>query len=399
MAACGVNQNSGGDCEDCVQVVKTTKRVRVPCHRNTYKSYTVKVPRQVNEKVARTVNYTDYETRTKQVPYTAMRPEQRVRVENQNYQVPVQKCVTKMVSVTRKVPRTIYVDVTTQVPKQQSVTSMETRTRQVKIPYTVQVPETRYRSEQYQAPVQKSKVVYDNVCKTVYDTQVRTRCEPKVTYVTKEIPVYNVVARPAQPCPPGMPCGADGGAGAAVGGAAAGGAVVMGPNGGGMAVGGAAIGGAAVGGGMAGAGGAQMGGVAVMGPNGGGMAVGGGSMGGAVVGGGGYGGGMDGGMGGGSMGGMAVGGGAVGGGMAVGGGGGGMAVGGAAMGGMAVGGGGGYGSGGSGFNPGSGGAGQYQQEFNSIDTNGDGMISAQEYAAARQPPSGGGGGCAPQPPL
>merc|ERR1719436_1219497 len=303
MAVCGgastLPAPAGGDCEDCVQVVKTTKRVRVPCHRNTYKSYTVKVPRQVNEKVARTVNYTDYECRTKQVPYTAMRPEQRVRVENQNYQVPVQKCVTKMVSVTRKVPRTIYVDVTTQVPKQESVTSMETRTRQVKIPYTVNVPETRYRSEQYQAPVQKSKVVYDNVTKTVYDTQVRTRCEPKVTFVTKEIPVYNVVARPAQPCPPGMPCGADGGA-AAVGGAAVGGAAVVGPNGGMAAVGGAAVGGAAVGGGSMAVGGAHMGGAAVVGPNGGGMAVGGGSMGGMAVGGGGMA------VGGASMGGAAV---------------------------------------------------------------------------------------------
>jgi len=203
--------NDDGDCEDCVQVVKTTKRVRVPCHRNTYKSYTVKVPRQVNEQVARTVNYTDYENRTKQVPYTTNRTEQRMRVENQNYQVPVQKCTTRMVSVTRKVPRTIYVDVTTQVPKQETTTVMENRTRQVKIPYTVNVPETRYRTENYQVPVTKQKTVFDNVTKTVYDTQVRTRCEPKVTYVTKEIPVYNVVARPAQPCPPGMPCGNDGG--------------------------------------------------------------------------------------------------------------------------------------------------------------------------------------------
>merc|ERR1719499_2278921 len=62
-----------GDCEDCVQVVKTTKRVRVPCHRNTYKSYTVKVPRQVTEQVERKVNYTDYESRQKQVPYTINR--------------------------------------------------------------------------------------------------------------------------------------------------------------------------------------------------------------------------------------------------------------------------------------------------------------------------------------
>merc|ERR1719266_750216 len=93
------------------------------------------------------------------------------------------------------------------------------------------------------------------------------------------------------------------------------------------------------------------------------------------------------------------------------------------------------GSGGSGFNAGGGGgiSAQYRTEFNSIDTNNDGMISAAEYAAARSGPnaaalSGGGamggamgggsfsgaasggmgggamggasmgGGCAPQPP-
>merc|ERR1719410_755152 len=107
-----------------------------------------------------------------------------------------------MINVTKKVPKTIYVDVTAQVPKQETITNMEERTRQVKIPYTVTIPETKYRTEQYQVPVQRSKTVMDKVTKTVYDTQVRTRCEPKVTYVTKEIPVYNVIARPAQPCPP-----------------------------------------------------------------------------------------------------------------------------------------------------------------------------------------------------
>jgi len=338
-------------------VVKTTKRVRVPCHRNTYKSYTVKVPRQVNERVPRTVNYTDYETKCKQVPYTAMRSEQRVRVENQPYQVPVQKCVTKMVSVTRKVPRTIYVDVTTQVPKQESQTVMETRTRAVKIPYTVQVPETRYRSEQYQAPVQKSKVVFDNVSKTVYDTQVRTRCEPKVTFVTKEIPVYNVVARPAQPCPPGMPCGADAGAaGGAAMGAASGAAMgaSMGASMGDAAMGGVAVGGAAMSG--AAMSGAAMGDASMASASMGGVSMAGASMGGVAMNGGGM---------------------AMGGGM------------------------GGYGgaSAGGGYNGGASAAvnvsSQYRQEFNSIDTNNDGMISAQEYAAARQGPSGS----APQPPM
>lgn len=215
MAACNAGQApvDGGDCEDCVQVVKTTKRVRVPCHRNTFKQYTVKVPRQVTEKVARTVQYTEMENRTKQVPYTVNRQEQRIRMEEQKYQVPVQKTITKMVTVTRKVPKTIYVNVTSQVPKTETVTNMETRTRQVKIPYTVNVPEQKFRTVSYQEPVNKCKTVMDNVTKTVFDTQVRTRCEPKVTYVTKTIPVYNVVARPAQPCPPDADCGQNNGGG------------------------------------------------------------------------------------------------------------------------------------------------------------------------------------------
>merc|ERR1719461_1064738 len=103
-----------------------------------------------------------------------MKSKQCTQMQNQSYQVPVQKTTTKMVSVTKKVPKTIYVDVTTQVPKQCTQTVMET--------------------------LQKTKTAMQSRTKTVYDTQVRTKCEPKVTYVTKEIPVYNVVARPAQPC-------------------------------------------------------------------------------------------------------------------------------------------------------------------------------------------------------
>merc|ERR1719419_1572382 len=47
----------------------------------------------------------------------------------------------------------------------------------------------------------------DTKIKTVYDTQVRTRCVPETKIVTKQIPVYNVVATPAPPCPPGADCG------------------------------------------------------------------------------------------------------------------------------------------------------------------------------------------------
>merc|ERR1719431_1423559 len=164
------------------------------------------VPRQVTEKVPRTVNYTDYETRSKQVPYTVNRSEQRTRMETQKYTVPV-TTNTRMVPVTKKVPKTIYVDVTENVPQQYTTTTMQTRERQVPVPYYVNVPETKYRTVTEQVPVQRTKVQMDTVMKTVFDSQVRTRCVPETKMVTKQIPVYNVVARPAPPCPPGADCG------------------------------------------------------------------------------------------------------------------------------------------------------------------------------------------------
>jgi len=179
MAACGAGQQE--DCGDCVQVVRDTKTVEVPCTRNTYQKYTVQVPRAVTEQIPRTVTYTDYETRQKQVPYTVNRSERRTRMETQTYQVPVTKYYKKTV--------------------------METRTRQVPVPYYVNVPETKYRTVSEQVPVQKSKVQMENVVKTVYDTQTRTRCVPETRIVSKQIPVYNVVAKPAPPCPPGTECG------------------------------------------------------------------------------------------------------------------------------------------------------------------------------------------------
>jgi len=183
MAACGSGQE---DCGDCVQVVRDTKTVEVPCTRNTYQKYTVQVPRTVTEKVPRTVTYTDYETRQKQVPYTVNRSERRTRMETQTYQVPVTKYYKRTV--------------------------METRERQVPVPYYVNIPETKYRTVTEQVPVQRSKVQMENVVKTVYDTQTRTRCVPETKIVTKQIPVYNVVPKPPPPCPPGINIG-DSGAG------------------------------------------------------------------------------------------------------------------------------------------------------------------------------------------
>merc|ERR1719245_6298 len=195
----------GGDCEDCVKVVRSTKKVRVPCHRNEYKQYTVKVPRQVDTQVPETVKYTDYEMRCKQVPYQATEKVTKYRDEQRPYKVPVTKQVTKMVDCVKKVPKTIYVDVTTKVPKKVCVTEMETKYRTVKIPYTVDKCVTKYKSQPVKVPVCKTKTVMKCVKKTVFDTEVRTKCVPKVTYVTKEVPVFTVVAKPAQPCPPEKP--------------------------------------------------------------------------------------------------------------------------------------------------------------------------------------------------
>jgi len=199
MSACGYQRE---DCDDYVTVVRKYKTVQIPCTRNTYKTYTVKVPRQVSEQVPRTVRYTDYESRSKQVPYTVQRSEKRTRMETQKYTVPVTTTNTRMVPVTKKVPKTIYVDVTEHVPQQYTTTTMQTRERQVPVPYYVNVPETKYRTVTEQVPVHRTKVQMDTVQKTVFDTQVRTRCTPETKMVVKQIPVYSVVARPAPQCPP-----------------------------------------------------------------------------------------------------------------------------------------------------------------------------------------------------
>merc|ERR1719204_85394 len=65
--------------QNAVDLRVSTQKVTVPCTRNTYKQYTVKVPRVVREKVPRTVKYVDMEKRTKTVPYTVNRTETRYR--------------------------------------------------------------------------------------------------------------------------------------------------------------------------------------------------------------------------------------------------------------------------------------------------------------------------------
>merc|ERR1719427_1479942 len=183
MAYCGSGDSE--DWDNLVKVVSNYKTVQVPCTRNKCKQYTVKVPRQVSEQVPRTVRYTDFEPRQKQVPYTDYRSERRTRMETQKYQVPVTTTHTRMVPMTKKVPKTVYVDVTTQVPQSYKKTTMQTKERQVPVPYFVNVPETKYRTVTEQVPVQKTKTQMDTVTKTVYDNQVRTRCVPETKIVSK----------------------------------------------------------------------------------------------------------------------------------------------------------------------------------------------------------------------
>merc|ERR1719229_941457 len=79
MCMGGMGGADGGDCEDCAKVVKTMKQVRVPCHRNEYKQYTVKVPKQVTETCPQKVSWTDMEKRTKTVPFQAFKKEKHVK--------------------------------------------------------------------------------------------------------------------------------------------------------------------------------------------------------------------------------------------------------------------------------------------------------------------------------
>merc|ERR1719281_2166573 len=219
--------------QNAVDLKVSSRRVTVPCTRNTYKQYTVRVPRQVREKVPRTVKYVDMEKRTKTVPYTMTRTETRYRNKLQTYKTPFTHPVTKMVTVKTKAPKTIYVYVVKQVPRTEMKTTMINKTKNVRVPYQVNLKETKFSTVTTQVPVNKTKVVVEDRVRTVFDTQVRTRCVPVTKMVSKQIPVYTVVAKPAGSCPPGTDCGQGGGM--AAGGIAAGGAAMA-------AIGGVAMG-------------------------------------------------------------------------------------------------------------------------------------------------------------
>merc|ERR1719411_1602401 len=196
----GMAGANDADWQNAVDLKVSTQKVTVPCTRNTYKQYTVKVPRVVREKVPRTVKYVDMEKRTKTVPYCVTRTETRYKNKCQTYQEPFTRPVTKMVAVKSKEPRTIMVDVVKQVPKTEMKTTMVSKTKNVRIPYTVNLKQTKFQTVTEQVPVNKTKVVVEDRVRTVFDTQIRTRCMPVTKMVTKEIPVYTVVAKPAGSC-------------------------------------------------------------------------------------------------------------------------------------------------------------------------------------------------------
>lgn len=78
----------------------------------------------------------------------------------------------------------------------------------VTIPYQVMVPEERTKIVQEKCPVEKTRIEYDDVCRTVYDTQIKTECKPVTKMITKTVPVYSWRPKPVGPCnecPPPKP--------------------------------------------------------------------------------------------------------------------------------------------------------------------------------------------------
>jgi len=189
------NQCIDRSSDDCVQVIRTMKRVMVPCTRNVVKNVTVQVPRTFYSKVRKELPYQDFETRTKPVPYTTQREEIRYVDQNQPYTTMVPRVQTKMVPVTRRVPKTVYVNETTTEPRQETVMVPEIRQRNVRVPYKVQVPETTFRNEMYHVPVTKWKTVFESVPNTIYEPRTKQQCSQVTEMVTKTIPVYNAIPK------------------------------------------------------------------------------------------------------------------------------------------------------------------------------------------------------------
>jgi len=195
---------SVGDCSnnECFDIVKTKETVTVPCTRNICESYTVKVPRKKAVTVNKQVPYTDYEPRTKQVPYQYVERQKVVRKVPTCRTVPVTKnvCTTVRrrplagllpggcftITKKKKCPKTVY------------VTKKCCESRQFCIPVT----KTGWRTVQENVPVQKMKNVPEVQYKTDYVPEVRRRTRQVTKMVTKTVPVYSIVPKP--PAPPGQ---------------------------------------------------------------------------------------------------------------------------------------------------------------------------------------------------
>jgi len=182
----------GGN-QDCFRVVRSSKFLEIPCTINEYRKQKVRVAKQVSDQVPRRVEYTEYETRERQEPYTVKRFETAYREEDQEYTVQVPKKVKRMVKVNKKIPKTVYVDVLVEEPRFETIMIPETRNRRVKVPYQKEVVDQKYRTIKESVPVIKYRTEYDTVSKTVYEDEWRTRVVPVTKLVKKELPVYNVV--------------------------------------------------------------------------------------------------------------------------------------------------------------------------------------------------------------
>jgi len=192
-------QPNGSGSDDCVQIMRTTKRVTIPCTRNVTSNITVQVPRTVVDKIPEQVPYQTCEARSRVVPYTSHREEVRYGDQYQNYTEMVPKQRTTHVTVKRKVPKMVYVDEEVTIPKQETFFVPEVRQRKVRVPWKVQVPETRYRNETYHVPVTKYKTVTKEVPRTVYEPQTRQRCTQETKMVSVNLPDFYALPKAPPP--------------------------------------------------------------------------------------------------------------------------------------------------------------------------------------------------------
>jgi len=179
--------------QDCFRVVRSSKFIEIPCTRNEYRKQKIRVAKQVSDQIPRRVEYTDYEIRERQEPYSVKRFETAYRDEDREYTVQVPKTVTRMVKVKKKVPKTVYVDIVVEEPLKETIMVPEVRTHSVRVPYQKEVVDKKYRTVKESVPVTKYRTEFDTVAKTVYKDEWRTEVVPVTKLIHKELPVYNVV--------------------------------------------------------------------------------------------------------------------------------------------------------------------------------------------------------------